>query len=90
MKSKEKLLAANLLEEVSNIYADNGCNDWSYPTNWTEEEKYQFAQDYHSWNGDLEDFEKDKRTNLPDFAVMRFLAYKLEQEASEEMQEFNY
>lgn len=71
------VLAASLLDEVASEYANHGCNDWEYPSDWSQQEKEEFCAEYHEWNGDPEEY-NPKFLNLPDFAVMRFLAYKIQ------------
>lgn len=85
MKKKELLLAAKLLDESADIYSNNGCNDWEFPKTWSQEERRAFMREYHEWNGDLDEFDPSLPIKYaPDFAVMRFLAHKLKEEAREE------
>lgn len=76
MNAKERLLAAGMLRLASDAFANHGCNDWSFPEDWTQEEKIQFVLEYHEWNGDPEEFNANY-LHLPDCAVMDFLADKL-------------
>jgi hypothetical protein len=77
MNQKEKKVAAELLRTASEQFSNHGCNDWNYPKDWTEDEKLQFVREYHEWNGDPEDFDPEFLF-LQDWAVMSFLAHKLE------------
>lgn len=76
MNHKELILAAEFLEQHSDDLSDNGCNDWEYPDDWTEQEKIDFCREYHNFNKSPEDFNPEDLT-LPDFAVASFLAHKL-------------
>lgn len=91
MNHKELILAAEFLEQHSDDLSDNGCNDWEYPDDWTEQEKIDFCRKYHSFNKSPEDFDPDDLT-LPDFAVASFLAHKLTLQAEHEkkMDEVDY
>lgn len=76
MNQKENALAAQMLEMASKSYSNHGCNDWDWPEDWSIKERQDFTKAYHEWNGDPEEFDP-KFLNLPDFAVMGFLAAKL-------------
>lgn len=91
MSHKELILAAEFLEQYSDDLSDNGCNDWEYPDDWTEQEKIDFCREYHDFNKSPEDFDPDDLT-LPDFAVASFLAHKLILQAKHEkkMDDANY
>ena len=43
--------------------------------------RQQFVKEFHEWNGDPENFDKDW-LHLGDSTIMSFLAYKLETDAS--------
>ena len=77
MNKKELLLAAKMLDMYSKSLGNNTCNDFDFPSNWTEDEKKSFVFDYHEWNGDPEEF-SEKHLSLPDFAISSFLAVKLD------------
>jgi hypothetical protein len=87
MNHKHLTLAADFLSQCSDELSNNGCNDWYYPENWTEEEKITFCREYYEWNGDADDFDCSDLT-LPDFAVAAFLAHKFKKFA--EIQENNH
>ena len=78
MKEKEKLLVGIMLEKASTVFGRFGCNDVpdSIYNGWTIEERQEFVKEYHEWNGDPEEIDKDDLC-LPDFAIMAFLAYKM-------------
>lgn len=76
MNTKERALAAEMLQLASDSYANHGCNDWEFPKDWTRKERQQFIRDFQEWNGDPEE-----REFLNDFEVMAFLAHKIEQGA---------
>jgi hypothetical protein len=82
MTKKERRLAANLLRLASDQFCNHGCNDLDKKTiaaaGFTDEEATQFAREYCEWNGDP-DWPKHFH-QMQDFALMDFLAYKLEQE----------
>ena len=83
MNTKEKQLAAKMLEMASDEFSNHGCNDIedSVYEGWTLEERQQFVKEFHEWNGDPENFDKDW-LHLGDSTIMSFLAYKLETDAS--------
>lgn len=76
MTTKEKILAAQMLNEAADVYGDKSCNDWEWPKDWTHEERVIFCREYHAWNCDPESF-SESHLHLPDYAVMKFLASKL-------------
>lgn len=88
MTEKENKIAAYMLRAASQKFANHGCNDldsqFFAEIGLTDEEKIQFVREYHTWNGDLKDrfrdgvIEADDFLSLPDFAVMSFLAHKLD------------
>lgn len=43
MNKKHVLLAASFLASASERLSLNGCNDWDWPVDWTEEERKEFA-----------------------------------------------
>ena len=83
LNTKEKQLAAKMLEMASDEFSNHGCNDIedSVYEGWTLEERQQFVKEFHEWNGDPENFDKDW-LHLGDSTIMSFLAYKLETDAS--------
>ena len=68
-----------MLELASNKFGSHCCNDVknSVYKDWTIEERQKFVKEYHDWNGDPEEYDT-KFLHLPDFAIMSFLAHKLE------------
>ena len=83
MNTKEKQLAAKMLEMASDEFSNHGCNDVedSVCEGWSLEERQQFIKEFHEWNGDPENFDKDW-LHLGDSTIMSFLAHKLETDAS--------
>ena len=83
MNTKEKQLAAKMLEMASDEFSNHGCNDIedSVYEGWTLEERQHFVKEFHEWNGDPENFAKDW-LHLEDSTIMSFLAYKLGTDAS--------
>jgi hypothetical protein len=88
MTYAEKILAARMLRMASEKFGNHGCNDFDLVGDggMLAKEARDFRKRFHDWNGDPEAFAKDnpKRTDLPDFAVMDFLAHLLEEEGLEE------
>lgn len=81
MTTKEKELAAKMLEEAADKMGNAGCNDVeeSFWEGWTKEERQTFVKEYHEWNGDLCEYDPEF-LELPDYAIADFLAYKLNPE----------
>jgi hypothetical protein len=82
MTRKEKLLAASLLELASEEFSNHGCNDWEFPVGWSPAECHDFVRRYCDWNGDPSEYDASREPSLPDWAVMRFLAAKIEEEVT--------
>ena len=84
--AKWVLLAADLLELASGKFSCHGCNDYSYPKDWTEDERREFALAMTAWNWDkevseltpeqVEDAEYDVNM-INDWQAMSFLASQL-------------
>jgi hypothetical protein len=79
MKIKEIQLAAKMLDKASDVFGEYRCNNVkdSFYDGWTLEERQQFVKEMHDWNGDPEEYDPEI-IHMPDFAIMSFLAYKLE------------
>jgi hypothetical protein len=79
MNAKEKKLASCLLKEAANEFGNHGCNDVDEKLydGWTKEERQQFCKEFEEWNGSPDDYNPNF-LYLPDFALMDFLAYKIE------------
>jgi len=78
MNEKEKKLTAEFLDLASSEFSNHGCNDVeeSFWAGWTKKERQQFVKEYHEWNGDPEAHDPE-HLNLPDHAIMSFLAHKV-------------
>jgi hypothetical protein len=78
MNRNEKTLISNLLKLASEEFSNHGCNDVEedFWQGWTKEERQSFVKEYHEWNGDPDEYDENF-LNLPDYAIMKFLAYKL-------------
>lgn len=76
IKPHEIELIIDLLELAADRYSNDGCNDHDYPESWTEDDKIQFAKDYHDWNGDPEEF-NEKWLIHENWIMMQLLAEKL-------------
>ena len=76
MTNKEKLLAAEMLNMLSDMLANCGCNDFDFPDSWTEDDKKSFVLGFSTWNGAPENYDKDN-LNLADFSVASYLAKML-------------
>lgn len=81
MTNKEKKLAVMFLKMASEEFSRHGCNDLDpgLLTDWSPEEIIALDKAYHEWNGDPEEHGPDNSW-LPDFALMSFLAAKLDDE----------
>ncbi len=80
MNEKENKLVASMLSDYSGVLGNRSCNDWSFPEDWSHEEKSEFCWSYHNWNGDLEEF-SEEHLHLPDFAVAAYLAHLMAYDA---------
>ncbi len=78
MTHKEKKLTSELLDIASDDFSNNGCNDVpeEFYADWTIEERKNFVKEYHEWNGDAYEYDPEY-LDLPDFALMSFMADKL-------------
>ena len=78
MTTKEKQLAAKMLEMASYEFSNHGCNDVedSVYEGWTLEERQQFVKEFHEWNGDPEEY-SPTFLHLGDSTILSFLAHKL-------------
>lgn len=86
VNKKELELAARFLKYYAEELGSNGCNDWNFPKDWTEEEKTKFVKDFHDFNGDPEEFDPD-HIFLQDYCVASFLSNKLKKLAQSISQE---
>lgn len=76
MKNHEKQLASAMFKDYSDVLGNRCCNDFEFPSDWSEYQKIDIVKEYHERNGDPEEFNSDY-PKLPDFAIASFLAYKL-------------
>lgn len=81
MTKREKLLTAKMLDLADEEFGNHGCNDvdedvWD---GWTIGQRRKFMKEFHYWNGDPEEYDKDS-LDLPDFCLMSFLSAKLVKE----------
>lgn len=76
MEKHEFELAAKLLDQASDRFGSDICNDWDFPAEWTLEQKQKFVKEAHEWNGDPEEYNPNF-LHMPNFFVMGFLAAKL-------------
>jgi hypothetical protein len=77
---KTLALAAQFLTDHADRLGNDGCNDWEFPADWTEQERIDFVKGFHQHNGDPENFNPD-RLVLPNFAVAGFLGAILKRTA---------
>lgn len=78
LNQKETELAKVFLREYADRLCDDGCNDWDFPEDWSMLERQNFVKQYYAWNGDPENY-NPKHLNLPNFAAVSFLAYRMTQ-----------
>jgi hypothetical protein len=81
----EKLLASYLLEIASDQFSNHGCNDFMKEDyrDLTEEDVMEITKGYDQWNNASGDPDQnhDRPYQLPDFALMSYLADALLDEA---------
>lgn len=77
MNKRELRLSAHLLREAAEHYGRHGCNDFDLTRHFDKSFLETFVREYHEWNGDPEVFDP-RHLYLPDFAIMAFLADKLD------------
>lgn len=76
MQPHEIALASKMLNDYADTLSNNGCNDWSWPPEWTVEQRVQFCRDLHEFSGKPETFDPSHLW-MPDFDVADLLAHKL-------------
>ena len=76
INNKELKLILGFLNQLSDKLSNAGCNDWEFPSDWTDIEKLEFVKGFHDWNGDPEEFDSDNLV-VSDFCVVMYLASKL-------------
>lgn len=93
MNRKNLKMAAYFLRMAADSYSNHGCNDldceFIAACGLSDTEKTAFAAELFAWNGD--DLEREATPqafdNLQDFALMQFLANKLETLADGEFEQ---
>lgn len=81
MTRNELLRVADFLEEYRDRLGNDGCNDWDYPSDWTEEDRETFCREYSEWNGE----EETDCTFIPNFCAVGLLASKIKRLAEERL-----
>jgi hypothetical protein len=76
LTQNELELMADFLEAYSDRLGNDGCNDYVFPENWTDQEKTLFIKEYHDFNGDPEEY-IEGATSLENFCVASLLAFKV-------------
>lgn len=74
MDKKVFELVAKFLSDYSEVLGRNSCNDWSFPDDWTLEEKQEFVSKMYLQNGDPENYNPSS-LHVPDFWVASFLSF---------------
>lgn len=67
-------LAGNLLDLAADSFANQVCNEWEFPPQWSDDLREAAVLEYHQWNGDPQEAEG---TDLADFCAMSLAAAKL-------------
>lgn len=89
MNPKLKKMAALLLNEAADVFANHSCTDLTFEfiqqIELTDEEKIEIVTEMYTRNGDLDErleggpIEAKNFNHLPDWWLMRHLADKLEE-----------
>ena len=76
LNETERRIVAELLERAADTFVNHDCNDFDPDLRsvMAKMEWNQVVADYHRWNRTAPE---DQDDNLPDWAVMRFLAGRL-------------
>ena len=85
MNKKYKQLVIDFLKEAEDQLGNNGCNDWEFPKDWTQDEIKEFYATFSKANcppdGDGEDYSQDiENRYMADFCVVSTLIHLLEKE----------
>lgn len=87
MKTKHKKLLIDFLEEYSERLGNDGCNDWNFPDDWTEEDikefvnMFAFANRPNDPNGDGENYSNWAESKyMPNDCAVAVLQYILKKE----------
>jgi len=76
LNDKENEVVATFLDNYSARLSRDCCNDWDFPSNWTQTEKEDFVRGCWLYNGTIEEFDPN-HLQLPNFMVSSYLAYLL-------------
>jgi hypothetical protein len=77
---KEIKLVKQFLEFLSVELSRKSCNDFDFPSNWSEDDVRVFIRQYHQWNENKvspEDYDPED-LHLPDYCVVSILAEKID------------
>jgi len=82
MHKRYTKLAAQFLEEYSDVRGNAGCNDWDYPDDWDETQRKRFTRQCIAFNEcrELEtvtDQEVEDEMPLADFCAISLIAHML-------------
>jgi hypothetical protein len=82
MTNSEKILIIKLLDMAAQEFSNHGCNDFKL-SHWIPDlqERRNLIKAYHKHNGTPEEFDPNSNYEyFPDFALMLFMASKLDEE----------
>jgi len=74
MREKVLSVAASLLDTASEAFSNRICNDWDWPSDWSEDERRRAFRLYHEWNGDLDEVDDEEEPLFNDWIAMLFCA----------------
>lgn len=80
LNQNELEILDQFLDELSDRFRNDGCNDWDFPKNWTEEEKRKFVKEFHAWNGDPEEYNPNFLV-LMNFSALSMIRRRLKQKS---------
>ena len=75
-KEHAVLLISKLLEMADDVFCSHGCNDLpnDFFQDMTDAEVQELYREYHEWNGDPEEFDKNSIGYLGDSALMGYFS----------------
>ena len=50
MTPKERILAADMLDRLGDLLANQSCNDWEWPRYWSPQERAAFVSECYRFN----------------------------------------